>query len=138
MTPSDAVPPPRPPSTPPESGHGHGRGNPGGPGGRRRGRRRRGDSGPALGSGHQHGHGHGHGHHGHSHGHGPAAPVSDRLRKVIAAVLIPFAAAVLTGLVVLWPGDASSHRPSGLGPDRHTEAGRVVKLEEVACAGSGG
>lgn len=44
--------------------------------------------------------------HGHSHSHGPAAPVSGHLRKVIAAVLIPFAAAVVVGLVVLWPGGA--------------------------------
>ncbi|MBZ4323680.1 YibE/F family protein, partial [Streptomyces sp. SCA2-4] len=74
----------------------------------------------------------------HSHSHGPAAPVSGRLRKVIAAVLIPFAAAVLTGLVVLWPGGAPSHPHTGLGFDRHTEAGRVVKLEEVPCAGGAG
>ncbi|MEU2879166.1 YibE/F family protein, partial [Streptomyces sp. NPDC007070] len=49
--------------------------------------------------GHEHGSGLGHGH-AHSHSHGPAAPVSKHLRKVITAVLIPFAAAVLVGLAV--------------------------------------
>ncbi|MEH6374386.1 YibE/F family protein [Streptomyces sp. KLMMK] len=86
---------------------------------------------------HAPGHGHGHGH-GHSHSHGPASPVSAHLRKVIAAVLIPFAAAVITGLVVLWPGGAPPHEHSGLGLDQKTESGRVVKIEEVDCAKGGG
>ncbi|MFB7363485.1 YibE/F family protein, partial [Streptomyces hydrogenans] len=59
-------------------------------------------SGNGAGHGHDPGHGSGHGH-GHSHSHGPAAPVSRHLRRVIAAVLIPFATAVVVGLVVLWP-----------------------------------
>ncbi|MGS2589060.1 YibE/F family protein [Streptomyces hebeiensis] len=71
--------------------------------------------------------------HAHSHNHGPAAPVSQHLRKVIAAVLIPFAAAVLAGLVVLWPGGAPSHERTGVGFDRETEQGRVVQLESVSC-----
>ncbi|MER5883848.1 YibE/F family protein [Streptomyces sp. NPDC001941] len=79
-------------------------------------------------------HGHGHGHsHGHSHGHGPAAPVSRHLRKVIAAVLIPFATAVLVGLAVLWPGGTPAHERSGVGFDRQTEQGRVTKLDRVDC-----
>ncbi|MEU8877459.1 YibE/F family protein [Streptomyces javensis] len=81
---------------------------------------------------------HGHGHsHGHSHGHGPATPVSARLRKIIAAVLIPFTVAVVAGLIVLWPGstpDHKAHGRSGLGFDQTTVAGRVVKVEEVNCA----
>ncbi|MEU8549896.1 YibE/F family protein [Streptomyces roseoverticillatus] len=81
-------------------------------------------------------HGHSHGH-GHSHNHGPASPVSAHLRKVIGAILIPFAAAVLTGLVVLWPGGAPPHEHSGLGLDQKTESGRVVKIEELDCAKAG-
>ncbi|GGR47837.1 membrane protein [Streptomyces netropsis] len=78
---------------------------------------------------------HAHSHaHSHSHSHGPAAPVSAHLRKVIAAVLIPFAVAVVAGLIVLWPGGAPPHKPSGLGVDQQTRAGRVVKIEEVDCA----
>ncbi|MFD7668263.1 YibE/F family protein [Streptomyces sp. NPDC059788] len=95
----------------PDLTHGHGPGGHGpGPG-------------PGLGHGHSH-----------SHGHGPAAPVSRHLRKVIAAVLIPFAAAVLAGLVVLWPGGAPGHKPSGVGFDQQTEKAKVVKVEEVNCA----
>ncbi|MCX4824314.1 YibE/F family protein [Streptomyces sp. NBC_01142] len=71
--------------------------------------------------------------HGHSHSHGPAAPVSRHLRKVIAAVLIPFATAVLVGLAVLWPGGAPAHERSGVGFDRQTEQGTVTQVEKVNC-----
>ncbi|MDX3852977.1 YibE/F family protein [Streptomyces sp. AK02-01A] len=71
--------------------------------------------------------------HGHSHSHEPAEPVSRHLRKVIAAVLIPFAAAVVVGLAVLWPGGAPSHERSGVGFDRQTQQGRVVQIEQVDC-----
>ncbi|MFI1810998.1 YibE/F family protein [Streptomyces sp. NPDC020422] len=85
-------------------------------------------------SGHGSGHGGGGGHgHAHAHGHGPAAPVSRHLRKVIAAVLIPFAAAVVVGLLVLWPGGTPGHQRTGVGFDRQTEQGRVVAVERVDC-----
>ncbi|MFD9904740.1 YibE/F family protein [Streptomyces sp. NPDC059063] len=71
--------------------------------------------------------------HGHTHSHGPAAPVSQHLRKVIAAVLIPFGAAVLVGLVVLWPGGAPDHERTGVGFDRQTQSATVAKLEKVPC-----
>ncbi|MFF3428796.1 YibE/F family protein [Streptomyces sp. NPDC002602] len=71
--------------------------------------------------------------HSHSHGHGPAAPVSKHLRKVIAAVLIPFATAVFIGMVVLWPGGAPAHERTGVGFDRQTQQGKVVTLAQVDC-----
>ncbi|MDX2390152.1 YibE/F family protein [Streptomyces sp. DK15] len=71
--------------------------------------------------------------HSHSHSHGPAAPVSKHLRKVIAAVLIPFAVAVFIGMVVLWPGGAPAHERTGVGFDRQTQQGQVVALESVDC-----
>ncbi|MFF8292710.1 YibE/F family protein [Streptomyces sp. NPDC016309] len=75
-----------------------------------------------------------HGHtHSHAHAHGPAAPVSLHLRKVIAAVLIPFATAVLVGLAVLWPGGAPEHERTGVGFDRQTEQGTVVRVDRVDC-----
>ncbi|WP_121703089.1 YibE/F family protein [Streptomyces sp. E5N298] len=74
------------------------------------------------------GHGHAHGH-----GHGPAAPVSRHLRKVIAAILIPFAAAVLVGLAVLWPGGAPPHERTGVGFDRQTQQATVTKVVELSC-----
>ncbi|TQE14836.1 YibE/F family protein [Streptomyces ipomoeae] len=126
-------PPPEPPRGPgPGPGHGHstdgGHGH--GP-----------DGGHVHGSRGGHGSGDGHGHgsnsgggHGHSHSHGPAAPVSQHLRKVIAAVLIPFATAVLVGLVVLWPGGAPPHERTGVGFDRQTQSATVTKVEEVDCS----
>ncbi|WMX46055.1 YibE/F family protein [Streptomyces roseicoloratus] len=83
-----------------------------------------------------HGDGRAHAHdqaHGHAHAHGPAAPVSRHLRKVIAAVLIPFATAVAVGLLVLWPGGTPAHERTGVGFDRQTEQGRVVSVERVDC-----
>ncbi|MFE0799374.1 YibE/F family protein [Streptomyces sp. NPDC058812] len=71
--------------------------------------------------------------HGHSHSHGPAAPVSRHLRKVIAAVLIPFAAAVLVGLALLWPGGAPPHERTGVGFDRQTQDATVTKVVELSC-----
>ncbi|MFE1287718.1 YibE/F family protein [Streptomyces sp. NPDC058751] len=71
--------------------------------------------------------------HGHSHSHGPAAPVSKHLRKVIAAVLIPFAVAVVAGLVVLWPGGAPGHERTGVGFDRQTQQATVTRIELVDC-----
>jgi uncharacterized membrane protein len=56
---------------------------------------------------------------------------------VIAAVLIPFATAVLVGLVMLWPGGAPDHERTGVGFDRQTEKGRVVQVDEIDCEGAG-
>ncbi|MFI2202015.1 YibE/F family protein [Streptomyces sp. NPDC020192] len=93
-----------------------------------------------LADGHSHGHGHGRGHdhddgpsHGHSHSHGPATPVSKHLRKVIAAILVPFTAAVVVGLVVLWPGAAPPHKRTGVGFDRQTQQATVTQVVQVSC-----
>ena len=88
--------------------------------------------GDSHGHGSSDGPGHGHGH-AHSHGHGPATPVSQHLRKVIAAVLIPFTAAVVVGLVVLWPGGAPAHERTGVGFDRQTQQATVTEVDEVDC-----
>ncbi|OUD00173.1 YibE/F family protein [Streptomyces swartbergensis] len=120
-------------------GHGHGHGHAGGD---------EHGQGHGPGGGHGHGGGDGHGHgngpgpapgggHGHSHSHGPATPVSLHLRKVIAAVLIPFAAAVLIGLAVLWPGGAPPHERTGVGFDRQTQQASVTKVVEVSCKEAG-
>ncbi|WP_406331346.1 YibE/F family protein [Streptomyces sp. NBC_00203] len=128
---------PFPPSEPPRgpgSGDGHGHGSGDGRGHGPDG----GGHGPGPGDGHGPGNGHGHspggGHgHSHSHSHGPATPVSKHLRKVIAAVLIPFTAAVVVGLVVLWPGGAPSHERTGVGFDRQTQQATVTKIDKVDC-----
>lgn len=108
--------------------------------------------GPPHGHEHEPGHERAHAHsHAHGHAHGPPAPVSRHLRKVIAAVLIPFAAAVLAGMVVLWPGgtpgaqsgqqaeqQGQSQGQSGIGFDRPTFPARVTKLVETDCRSAGG
>ncbi|GHA97910.1 membrane protein [Streptomyces clavifer] len=60
--------------------------------------------------------------------------MSKHLRKVIAAVLIPFATAVFVGLVAFWPGGAPAHERTGVGFDRQTQDGKVVKVVNVDCA----
>ncbi|MGV9892155.1 YibE/F family protein [Streptomyces sp. NPDC003395] len=129
-----------------EHGHGHGHGSGHGDGqgpghGTSSHGHEPGHSGHGHGPGHSgHGHepahsGHGSGHgHSHSHSHGPAAPVSRHLRKVIAAILIPFAVAVVVGLCVLWPGGAPGHARTGVGFDRQTQQATVTRLVEVSCA----
>ncbi|MFD7922976.1 YibE/F family protein [Streptomyces sp. NPDC059740] len=75
-----------------------------------------------------------HGHaHSHSHSHGPAAPVSRHLRRVIAAILVPFTAAVVVGLVVLWPGAAPPHKHTGVGFDQQTQQATVTAVVAVSC-----
>jgi uncharacterized membrane protein len=59
------------------------------------------------------------------------------LRKVITAVLVPFAVAVVAGLVVLWPGGVPSHERTGVGFDRQTQQATVTKVVRVDCASSG-
>lgn len=59
--------------------------------------------------------------------------MSKHLRKVIAAVLIPFATAVFIGMAVLWPGGAPAHERTGVGFDRQTQQGKVVSLANVDC-----
>ncbi|MFF3878536.1 YibE/F family protein [Streptomyces sp. NPDC001978] len=88
-----------------------------------------------TGHGPDHGPGAGAGGHGHTHSHnlGPAAPVSKHLRKVIAAILIPFTAAVVVGLVVLWPDGAPAHKRTGVGFDRQTQQATVTKVVSVSC-----
>jgi uncharacterized membrane protein len=60
-------------------------------------------------------------------------PVSKHLRKVIAAILTPFAAAVVIGLIVLWPGGAPGHARTGVGFDQQTRSGKVAQLVDVSC-----
>lgn len=52
---------------------------------------------------------------------------------MIAAVLIPFATAVVIGMAVLWPGGAPGHERTGVGFDRQTQQGKVVALQYVDC-----
>ncbi|MFE1358066.1 MULTISPECIES: YibE/F family protein [Streptomyces] len=77
--------------------------------------------------------------HHHTHSHGPPPPVSAHLRRVIAAVLIPFAAAVAAGLLLLWPGGAptAGDEHTGVGYDQQFEDAKVIAIEEMNCADIG-
>ena len=59
--------------------------------------------------------------------------MSRHLRRVIAAILIPFTAAVVVGLVVLWPGGVPPHNRSGVGFDRQTQQATVTTVVAVDC-----
>ncbi|MEY9843192.1 YibE/F family protein [Streptacidiphilus sp. MAP5-3] len=83
---------------------------------------------------HQHPRGDDHaGSHGHSHDHGPASPASARLRVLLAAVLVPFALAVLCGLWFLWPAPIPPHAVTGVGFDQLTVTGTVTATRTVSC-----
>jgi uncharacterized membrane protein len=41
--------------------------------------------------------------HGHGHGHGPSEPVSRKVRRLLTALLLPFALASIVGVVLLYP-----------------------------------
>ena len=118
----------RPVDSPEEHAHGHADGHADGHGHA---------SGPAPGTapgtatGPTPGQSHGHSH---SHAHGPVPPVSRHLRKVIGAILVPFAAAVVVGMIVLWPGGAPGHDRSGVGFDQQTRDGKVTAQVTVSCA----
>jgi uncharacterized membrane protein len=57
---------------------------------------------------------------------------------VIAAVLIPFAIAMIGGLAWLWPsGDAGRHEHSGVGFDQQHEQARVTEVTDRPCADLG-
>ena len=74
--------------------------------------------------------------HGHTHQHGPVAPVSDHLRRVIAAVLVPFGVVMVVGLVLLWPGGAPEQEErerTGVGFDQQHEEARVSEVTEHPC-----
>ncbi|MBO1416383.1 YibE/F family protein [Streptomyces sp. FH025] len=59
------------------------------------------------------------------------------MRTVIAAVLIPFAVAVVAALVVLWPGGVPAHQHTGVGFDQQIRHGRVTAIREVPCGDTG-
>ncbi|MCX9193653.1 hypothetical protein C3Y87_20150 [Carbonactinospora thermoautotrophica] len=76
--------------------------------------------------------------HGHLHAHdGPAPPASARVRRLLVALLAPFAVATLVGLVVLWPSGAYRTTVRGLGFDQQLARGTVQAVENVSCTEAG-
>ncbi|GAA3041923.1 hypothetical protein Aglo01_29150 [Actinokineospora globicatena] len=68
-------------------------------------------------------------HHGHGHHHGPATPVSPRVRKLLLALLAPFALAAVVGMVLLYPtGDGPESR------GQQAVSGTVTATEASPCS----
>lgn len=57
---------------------------------------------------------------------------------VIAAILVPFAGAVVGGLIALWPGGVPAHTRTGVGFDQPTREGRVTAVAQLPCAQAAG
>jgi uncharacterized membrane protein len=78
--------------------------------------------------------------HGHGHGHGSAGPASARVKRLLAAVLVPVALATFVGLVLTWPG-TPPRSGADLGFGQHPVNGDVLAAATAPCtagaAGSG-
>ena len=75
----------------------------------------------------------------HSHaggGHAGRASVSHRARLLLGALLLPFVAATLVGLAVLWPDDATPPIPEAIGLPAELAEGSVTGVERRACRGT--
>jgi uncharacterized membrane protein len=67
--------------------------------------------------------------HGHAHGYGAVAPAPPRVRRTVAAIIIPMLIATLIGLIVFWPHGSAPH-PGG----QITEVRGTVVTATPACA----
>ena len=75
----------------------------------------------------------------HSHtraGHASAHPVTARARLLLAVLLVPFLAATVIGLVVLWPSDPTPPIPDAIGPPADLADGTVTRVHRGPCAGT--
>ncbi len=70
--------------------------------------------------------------HGHGHGHEPAPPASLRVRRLLAAVLVPVVLATLVGLWLTWPGDPP-RRTIDVGFGQRPVQGQVLATFSAPC-----
>ena len=70
--------------------------------------------------------------------HGDAAlgPLPARVNRMLLAAVVPFVAATIVGLLVLWP-DGDLPRPSNLGAPADLETATVRAVREGPCGGGG-
>ncbi|TNC22217.1 YibE/F family protein [Amycolatopsis alkalitolerans] len=73
--------------------------------------------------------------HGHGHGHGPAAPASRRVRRLLAWLLIPIAAAAVAGMIVLYPWGKA--KPAGAYEQGVPVRGTIVTALSGPCLAPG-
>lgn len=74
----------------------------------------------------------------HAHGRSGQArrPASDRSRRLLAALLVPFLLATVVGVVTLWPGAGPVGPAEELGAPGELFDARVVGVERGACTGT--
>jgi uncharacterized membrane protein len=70
--------------------------------------------------------------HGHGHGHEPGPPASQRVRRLLAAVLIPVVLATLVGLWLTWPADPP-RRNIDVGFGQRPVQGQVLATSAAPC-----
>jgi uncharacterized membrane protein len=70
--------------------------------------------------------------HGHGHGHEPGPPASHRVRRLLAAVLIPVVLATLVGMWLTWPGDPP-HPNIDVGFGQRPVQGQVLATSSAPC-----
>jgi uncharacterized membrane protein len=68
--------------------------------------------------------------HGHGHGHGPAQPASRKVRRLLTALLLPFALASVVGVILLYPFDGT---PSAKGGQQEPVSGDVTAVSTGSC-----
>jgi len=74
--------------------------------------------------------------HGHSHSHGPAAPASVRVRRLLIALVAPFALAAVVGVALLFPsgdGPKAVGQQPVLGTISATQAGACGEGDDKQC-----
>jgi uncharacterized membrane protein len=80
---------------------------------------------PEMPTGHEHGNSHGHGH-----GHSPAEPASKKVRRLLTALLLPFALASVIGVILLYPFGGT---PQGKGTQQEPVSGEVTAVSKGSC-----
>ncbi len=63
-------------------------------------------------------------------------PASDRVRRLLAVVLVPFLVAGAAGLVALWPGDRPPELDASLGAPQELFDAEVVSVARGSCTGT--
>jgi uncharacterized membrane protein len=68
--------------------------------------------------------------HGHGHGHGPTEPASRKVRRLLTALLLPFALASVIGVILLYPFGGT---PEGKAGQQEPVSGDVTAVSTGSC-----
>jgi uncharacterized membrane protein len=70
--------------------------------------------------------------HGHSHDHSVIGPAAKRVRRLLAAIVIPLMIATFVAMAVLWPKPSTTNRLAGPSP-AGLQAAEVIKVQPSPC-----